>query len=283
MSVGAHLKSVLSLSYIALNLLVWSLPLLVLALAKLLLPAVRRPVDAVMDWIYGVAVVVDDVWLRHVLGIRWNRPALGLDPRESVIVLSNHASWSDILLIQSVIVRGGPVVKFLAKRELVFVPIFGLIFWAFDFPVLRRRSREGEDEAERRRRDFEALQEACRVVRRRPAALVNFAEGTRFSEGKRRARSSPYRTLLEPRAGGFSALLDALGDIAVRVVDLTIVYPSPVSFWAFLSGACREVRLEAEVFESANLPSTRSERAAWLAERWHAKDGRIDDVRREAS
>lgn len=282
MTFRAHCRSAASLFVITANLCFWLPPLLVLALVKLAVPAARDRSERAMAWIYRVAVIVDDVWLGRVMGLRWSRPELGLDPARSYLVLSNHVSWADILLIQSVIVRQGPLLKFLAKRELIYVPIVGLIIWAFDFPILRRRSRRGADEEKRRARDLQALRQAGRRVQRAPAALMNFAEGTRFSEVKRVQRSSPYRHLLTPRVGGFLTLTEAVEEGVEGLIDLTLVYPKDVSFWGFLAGDLPEIEIRAQRIDSACLPRTRESASRWLAERWSEKDAAIAESREPA-
>lgn len=279
MTLGAHLRSAASLLFITLNLAFWSLPLFLLGLLKLALPPSRAVVERAMAWIYRTAVVLDDLWLGRVMGIRWSVPDLGLDPERSYLVLANHVSWSDILLLQSVITRQGPLLKFLAKRELIYVPILGLVFWAFDFPILRRRSRGGGDDRERRRRDLEALHEACRSVRRSPAAIMNFAEGTRFAEAKREQTDSPYRHLLRPRVGGLLALIDAIGDDIDALIDLTLIYPGPMSFWGFLAGGMPEIEIRAARIDPKSLPRSQAEAGAWLADRWARKDAAIEASR----
>jgi len=284
MTLRAHCRSAASLLVITANLCFWLPPLIVLALAKLAIPTARDRSERAMAWIYRTAVIVDDAWLERVMGLRWSRPELGLDPARSYLVLSNHVSWADILLIQSVIVRQGPLLKFLAKRELVYLPILGLIIWAFDFPILRRRSRRAEDEDARRARDLEALRAAGRRVQRSPAVLMNFAEGTRFSEAKRVQGGSPYRHLLRPRVGGFLALVEAVeqGQGVDGLIDLTLIYPKNVSFWAFLAGGLPEIEIRAERIDRASLPADRESASRWLAERWSAKDAAIAE-RREAA
>lgn len=280
MSIRAHLLSALSLSVITLNLAIWCVPLVLLSGFRGLFPFLRRRCDAAMDWIYRAAVVIDDAWLHAVVGVEWDEPDLQLRPDESVLVISNHASWADIFMIQSVIARRGPVLKFLAKRELIYVPILGLILWAFEFPLLRRQAAAGEGEAARRAADLEAIRGACQSFRHRPAGLLNFAEGTRFTEAKRAAGSGEYMHLLPPRVGGFTALLDGLEGSASRVIDLTLIYAEPVSFWAFLGGACPRVGVEASSAATGEIPGDRSGRATWLAERWQHKDRLIEAARR---
>jgi 1-acyl-sn-glycerol-3-phosphate acyltransferase len=270
------MKAVLSLSVITLNLTFWLVPILVLALVKWAIPAFRARASEGLEAIYRIAVRIDDAWLKGVVGLRWNALSIDLVRDENVIVLANHVSWADILLMQSVVVRNGPALKFLAKRELIFIPIFGAIFWAFDFPILRRRTRGTELDVDRRRRDLDAIKDACRVLTIRPAALVNFAEGTRSTEEKRRDRSSPYTHLLEPRVGGFSALLEALDEQSVRILDLTLKYSEPQSFWSFLAGEIALIEIDSAVIDPSEVPKTREAKAAWLADRWAIKDRQIE-------
>jgi len=274
-----HARSAASLAVITINLTGWVLLLVVLGCVKAILPPARPAVDRAMDRCYRWAIAVHDFWLRRVMGARWKNPDLTLAPDELCIVLCNHSSWADILLLQSAIARRGPLVKFLTKRELAWIPIFGVIFWAFDFPLLRRTTRKGQDDAERRAADAAALDAACEAVRRRPAALANFAEGTRATPDKVAARGGAHRHLLPPRVGGFASLVAALGTDLVSVVDVTIVSPEPPGFWAFLTGRLPEIELRAERIPAHELPEGREALAAWLDRRWRAKDEAIGKVR----
>lgn len=303
MTFRGHARSAASLAVISANLTFWLVLALPLSLMRLVLPGFRPRVLRLLEGIYRAAVKVDDFWLRRVVGLRWSLPDLPIDARCSQLVVSNHVSWSDIFLIQSLLVRHGLVVKFLTKRELLALPIVGLILWAFEFPTVRRTSRrrgaerrgagDDIDDGERRRLDFEALREACRGARDNPVALVSFAEGTRATAARRVLRGSPYHHLLPPRVGGFAALCDGLGDALGGIVDCTLVYSRKaestdahtareVSFWEFLSGESIEVVIEAEWIDPGALPTDREGRARWLAARWAHKDERIGRLRQDA-
>ena len=56
-------------------------------------------------------------------------------------------------------------------------------------------------------KDVEMTRRACEKFRDTPTSILNFIEGTRFSDQKRVDRQSDYRNLLKPRAGGFAAAL----------------------------------------------------------------------------
>lgn len=279
-----HLKSGVSLGVISLNLTFFLALALPTSLLRLVFPPVAPLAHRALAAFYRAAVRVDDFWLRRVMGIRWTLPSLSLDPERPCVVLSNHVSWADIFLLQSLLVSHGLVVQFLTKRELLALPIVGLILWAFDFPLVRRTSSSSQDDEARRRLDFEALREACRSARENPVALVNFAEGTRATAARRVTRSSPHRHLLPPRVGGFGALCDGLGDAMSAVVDCTLVYPGDAGeapFWRFLSGGLHELEIHAERIAPAEIPAARDDRARWLEARWAIKDECIARSRSE--
>lgn len=272
-----HTKSAVSIAVITVNIAFWVALAIPVRLVQSLVPPARPALGRLLEALYRAAVRVDDLWLEGVIGIRWSTPSLALVRERSVILLSNHVSWADIFLLQSLMARHGFVVKFLTKRELLWLPIVGLVFWVFEFPLLRRTSRHAVDEVARKRQDRAALEAACRHARRHPVALVDFAEGTRATAARRASRASPYRHLLPPRVGGFEALLDGLGEDLGVVVDCTLVYDRnrDFTFWEFLAGRVREIEIEAQPVEPAEIPANRAERARWLEGRWARKNERL--------
>ena len=192
MTLAQHLRAATSLAAIALNLAFWSVPLLLLLPAKAARRA-RPRYRRLTNRIYRAAVRVDNWLLRRVSGAAWRFDELTLDPHRPHVVLANHRSWADVLLVQSVVATRGPIVNFLTKRELLWVPIFGLIVFAFDFPAVRRRSRPGADPASRREDDRRRVSEAAASLLDSPAAILSFAEGTRFTEARRRAPRGTVR------------------------------------------------------------------------------------------
>ncbi|MCY3928105.1 MAG: acetyltransferase [Acidobacteria bacterium] len=269
MTLHRHLRAAICLAGITLNLVFWVILLLLLLPAK----APRRTRSSfrrLANRIYRRAVRVDNALLRHVSGATWRCEELTLDPARPHIVLANHRSWADILIVQSVVATSGPIVKFLCKRELLYVPIFGLIILAFDFPVLRRRSRRGSDPAHRREDDRRRVTAASAALLDSPAAILSFAEGTRFTEAKREALGGPYEDLLPPRAGGLAAMIEALAPGEGTIVDLTLAYSRAVSFWEFLGGAAGPVNVRWETIPIADVPPERAQE--WLNDRWRRKD-----------
>lgn len=271
MTWGQHARATLCTSAIGLGLTLFSLPLVVLACAKLVAPRARILTTA-MNGIYRSIVAFDDWCLMRIAGVRWELPELDLDVRQTCLVICNHRSWCDVLVVQSLIAKKGPVVTFLAKRELAFVPVFGIIVWAFRFPLLKRRALGTQSEAARRESDRQRILAACAAVRQAPAAILTFAEGTRFSAAKRKHMHSPYRHLLPPRPGGFTAIYDSLADTDATIVDLTLDYDGEVTLWRFLAGAAG-VSATATTWDWAELANR--DRGAWLTQRWQVKDRQL--------
>ena len=273
MTLRQHLAAAAALAAITLNLVFWCVPLLVLVVLRGIAPPARAWTQAAGEAVYRWAVAFDDWWLRGVSGAVWHCPDPPPARDAPCIVIANHRSWADVFLIQSAVAKRGPIVKFLCKRELVWIPILGLIFLAFDFPVVRRRGSRRLPESERRAVDRQRVRDACVTLRARPAAMLTFVEGTRFTPEKHARSASPYRTLLPPRAGGFEAIAASLeGDGAV-VLDMTLDYPRTADFWAFLGGAAGDIEVRAHAFPLPEVLDAGPRH--WLDARWRAKDAAL--------
>ncbi len=256
--------------------MVWSLPLVLLLVARKIVPASRGLMSRLGIAVYRQAVEFNDWILKRVSGAHWHDPYLDLTRDEVFVVVANHRSWTDVFLLQSIISKRGPIVKFLCKRELTYIPILGLICLAFEFPVLRRRARGTQSENDRRDDDRRRVRDACEVLYTAPAAMLIFAEGTRFSELRRDRSRSPYLHLLAPRLGGLSAMFDVLESIDPKVIDVTIAYPNQSNFWHFLGGSVGKIQIEATQFSMTSIVDDSV--GLWLEQRWTCKDALLDDI-----
>lgn len=252
-------------------------PLILLKLLTRPLPPIK-PLDAAV-------VALADTWNRlNAAGLQWasstrwqvHRPP-DLSQHAWYLVVCNHQSWVDILVLQRCLQGRAPFLKFFIKRELIWVPLVGLVWWALDFPFLRRRG--GASGA----RDLATARAACARFRALPTSVMSFVEGTRFTPAKHEAQGSPYRHLLKPKAGGMMTALDVLGDRLDAVLDVTIFYPGRVpSFVDVLCGRVPEVRVH---IDRQPVPATGDGQPlavtgvqAWLAELWQAKDARFKQL-----
>ena len=142
------------------------------------------------------------------------------------LVLANHQSWVDILVLQKVFNRRIPLLRFFLKRQLFWVPLLGLAWWALDFPFMGRYTpRQVAKSPALAGRDIAATRRACEKFRAIPVAIMNFVEGTRFTPDKHAKQGSPYRHLLKPKSGGVAFVLDAMGEGLHAILDVTIAYP----------------------------------------------------------
>lgn len=287
-----HLIGILSLVYITLNLTFWLPPLLVIALLKLLIPIplVKSLIYQLMLKMYGWAVWVNLFLFKMLLGIRFEISGFeALQKDENYLVMANHRSWADILILQSMLVEGAPIIKFIVKREILFLPLVGLVCWAYEYPLVRRKSmRSDNDTASKARSDLDTIRDGFSGNGQNTMSIVNFVEGTRFNLLKSRKTDSPHKHLLKPKAGGLSYILQSFGSQLDFLLDVTIVYGTeePV-FWNFLSGKCKRVVIEVRKIPIADLieaiqgdssPLDYQKVSVWLKNLWEEKDKKMDLV-----
>ena len=275
-----------SATLIALNTMIHATPLLLLAVVKLVVPITgfRDVISRLLVRIAESWIAVNS-WLMATLGqVRVEVEGLqGLQRRGWYLVICNHQSWVDIPVLQQVFNRRIPFLKFFLKSQLIWVPVLGLAWWALDFPFMKRYSKEQlAQRPELRGMDIESTRRACEKYKKLPVSVMNFVEGTRFTEAKHDRQASPFDNLLFPRAGGIAFVLDAMGDIMNAVIDVTIIYPGGRPGIAdLLAGRIREIRVKVRTFPiPANLvggdyendAAFRERFQAWLNALWAEKD-----------
>jgi 1-acyl-sn-glycerol-3-phosphate acyltransferase len=202
------------------------------------------------------------------------------------LILSNHQSWVDIPVLESLLNRRVPLLRFFLKSQLFWVPLLGLAWWALDFPFMKRYSRETiARRPELAGRDIAATRRACEKFRGIPVSLINFLEGTRFTPAKHAAQASPYRRLLKPKAGGVAFVLDAMGEAMHAILDVTIVYPHGIpTITDMFADRVPEVRVHIRELpipqelvhgDYQNDAAFRERFQAWTNELWLQKDIRV--------
>ena len=210
---------------------------------------------------YRLAVRINSFWMRQVVGIELVIEG-EVPAHPNPIVISNHQSWFDIPLVQDVISARGPVLQFLIKRELIWVPIIGWICLVLNFPRLKRSG-----SADARAYDLAAINNAANELESRFGALFIFAEGTRFTPEKSATQASPYPGLLRPKIGGFSAIVEQAPP-ETPIIDITLSYAAgSAHFWRCLHGGTPSVRIKVDVFQASEVTDV----ANWLDQRWRAK------------
>ncbi len=286
------LRGIIAATLLVVNTLAWCALLFVVALVKLALPwkPVRAVVDRILNTLATGWIACNSAWMRLTQRTRWDVAGLeALEPGGWYMVNCNHQSWVDILVLQHVLNRRIPMLKFFLKQQLLYVPVIGLAWWALDFPFMRRHSNAYlRAHPEKRHDDLEAARVACAKFALAPTSVMNFAEGTRFTPKKHGAQHSPYRHLLKPKTGAIALALSVLGDRFRSFLDVTIVYPGGApTFWQFLCGTVPLVVVRVSAvpippeFCRGNYqddPKFRRTIQHWLQQMWEKKDREIDAV-----
>lgn len=156
------------------------------------------------------------------------------------LMISNHRSWIDIVVLCVAFRRKISPLKFFMKKELLWqLPLAGMACYALGYPFMSRHSyADIRNNPRLKGKDIETTKAACQRLKNfSPITLINFLEGTRFTEKKRAHQQSPFQHLLKPRAGGVAIVLNEMQDVLSGVISVVIDYAGkPPSFWDFASG-----------------------------------------------
>jgi len=288
-------RATIGFSLYLINTLFWCIPIFVLSVFKLIpIKVLRGGISIVLDfcascWI-GVNSLIQNVTTRtkiHVSG------ETELKRKDWYLVVSNHQSWVDILMLQRIFNRKIPFLKFFLKKELIYVPFLGLAWWALDFPFMRRYNKSFlAKNPHLKGKDLETTKKACEKFKFTPVSVMNFMEGTRFTEAKHTRQSSPFDGLLKPKSGGIGFVLTVMGQQLHKVVDVTIHYPQQIpTFWQFLSGKVKDVYMHVNVMEITSdlIGDYSSDQEykrklhTWVNNLWLEKQNTLNDLKRQAT
>lgn len=268
------------------NTIFWCLPISLLALMKILIPigSVRKLLSATMLKCAENWISVNSTGLSLAHRITWNVYGLEkLHTDRSYLVCANHQSWVDIVALQKTFNRRIPFIRFFLKDELRYIPFLGIAWWALDFPFMKRYSKSYlERHPEKRGQDLETTKKMCVRLKGAHIAILNFAEGTRFTSAKHSQQNSSYENLLSPKVGGLAFVISSMGDQFESLLDVTIFYPNGApSLWNLLSGKLKRVDLYIEQHEipqgllTGNYqesPAFRKQMQDWVYDIWDRKD-----------
>jgi 1-acyl-sn-glycerol-3-phosphate acyltransferase len=284
----APVRGVAALLFLILSTFFWGWAIFPLGILKLVVPirAWRRLMTRLVLGLANSWAATNRAYFRVV-----NRLSIevygveGLERRGRYLVLCNHQTWADILILLDVFTGTIPLTRYFMKQELIWLPVIGFTCWALDMPIVKRYSRE---ELTRRPelagKDLEATRRSSLKYRDGAVTLVNFVEGTRFTAEKHARQESPHVHLLKPRAGGVAFVLEVMGDILTEVLDVTIVYPGErIGFWDFLCGRVKKVIVVVERIAltdtlRGSYSADEQHRLAfqnWLNALWADKDAKI--------
>tara|TARA_R110000737_G_scaffold16123_2_gene33198 strand:+ start:2924 stop:3829 length:906 start_codon:yes stop_codon:yes gene_type:complete len=283
------------LFYIA-NTILWLMPILVFSLLKALVPLNlwQKFFSYLLDQMASNWVLFNTLNQKLFTKTKINVTGLeNLKMKDWYLVISNHQSWVDIVVLQRVLHGQIPFLKFFLKRELIYVPLLGLAWWALDFPFMKRYSQHFlKKNPHLKGKDIETTKKACEKFKHKPVSVMNFIEGTRYTPEKHQKQNSPFQKLLKPKAGGIGFVLAAMKGNLSKVVNVTIYYPDGIpSFSDFLSGKIKRVNIAIEtqdIGESlkgdyVNDRAYKIQFQKWVNQLWLDKDRKMLELEVQAN
>jgi 1-acyl-sn-glycerol-3-phosphate acyltransferase len=284
----AFLKGIVSTTLVAVNTVIACIPLIILGPIRLVGPAsVQNYLNRKFDhWVIDGWVSINRLIFRALrlsnVHITWDG-AEDLSRERWYMVISNHQTWTDIVLLQTNLFGHIPPIKFFTKHQLLWIPFLGQAMWMLGFPYVRRMNRaQIAKNPKKLKSDRNATLDACERFRSHPTTVLNFLEGTRFTEEKHARQRARFEHLLNPKIGGLSYVMSGLNNHLHKLVDITISYPNGApTFWEFMQGLspdvnmliqCRTIPSEAR---NHNDSEQRKILAPWIEDLWREKDQRL--------
>lgn len=271
------------------NTVFWCIPIFLMSILKLIpLRQWQTLLSHLLDGCASAWITLNNLNQTLTGKTHWQVTGLeNLKPDDWYLVISNHQSWVDILVLQRIFNGRIPFLKFFLKKELIWVPFLGLAWWALDFPFMQRYSKSFlAKHPHLKGKDLETTRKACEKFQYKPVSVMNFVEGTRFTEQKHTAQRSPYSHLLSPRAGGIAFVLGAMGSQLHKLLDVTIHYPGGApSFWSFVCGGVKSIHVNVKAIPMSDIltsevfsldyfenPAQKAKFQTWLNQIWAEKN-----------
>lgn len=245
-------------------------------LSLVILPFSKRGFRAVNRWcarsIWGFWVLHAEVQNRIDIRVVGDRPR----PRENTMVISNHQSMADVMVLLCLAWRCGRLgdMKVFVKDIVKYFPGVGWGMLFLDCIFVKRNWAQDQAQIDRLFGKFKRDEI--------PLFLVSFLEGTRLTQDKQaKAREFakdrnlpvPEHTLV-PRTKGFVASVGGLREHLDAVYDLTIGYhadPAPTLASSF-AGDVRRVDIHIKRHPIHSLPKSEAELTEWAQDRFREKD-----------
>ncbi len=289
----AHIFFIITIIFGVLNTIFCSLLICFLAIFKVLLPGhflkqkIAWLANGVM-WLW--ATLNHNFVLKLFNNIEWDiQGGEALSKDGWYLMISNHLSWADTVVLCSLFKDKIPMPKFFLKQQLLYVPFLGVACWVLDMPFMRRYSREFLiRHPELKGKDLETTKRSCEKFRHIPTTVVNYVEGTRYTAAKQSKTRGDYQHLLPPKSGGIAYTLAAMGEQFQGVIDVTLAYPQnrEKPFKEMFSGNMKKIVVRINVLpvdekitgDYFNDKAYKRQFQLWLSELWKEKDKQLAEI-----
>ncbi|MBK2086064.1 acetyltransferase [Francisella adeliensis] len=263
------------------------LPVIFFSVLKLIIPIksvkyhCTTAVQALASFWVSFAILVTELFSPTEIEFEQNAE---LRRKNSYLIISNHKSWLDTLILILAFHKKIAFPKFFMKFQMFFVPLIGIVCWALEFPAMKRYSKEYiAKHPDKEGKDIEMTKEYCQSLSDRPTTIVNFVEGTRYTDQK--AKKSNYSHLLRPKAGGIAVILKSLSGKMTGILNTTIVYENPnQTLWDFMIRKTKKIKVKVDFIPIAEVPlgdyfnnaNDKKTFQNWLNNLWLKNDKYID-------
>ena len=210
------------------------------------IPLVKRTAYWLSEQLYHLWVDINGAIFHTMLPTIWETTIpSNLDRKQWYALVANHASGIDILVLQCIFNRKIPHLKFFMKDSLKWVPFAGQLCYLSNYPMIKRYSpQQIRKNPSLRHKNIDSVKTACKRLKQHPTTVINFCEGTRFTEEKREKTQSPYTHLLAPQAGGTALVLQHLDTQIEQLIDVTIHYQSGATLVDFIQGKVPKITIQ---------------------------------------
>ncbi len=283
--------AIISIIVLLFNASIVASPIITLSLLKLIIPikSVRYVLTTMLEFVARVWVAMNIFATKSLspTNISIDMPT-DINKDGSYLIISNHRSWLDTLIVQLTFHNKVAFPKFFMKFQMFFVPLVGLICWALEFPAMRRYKKHYiEKHPEKKGEDIRRTKEYCSKLPVRPTTIVNFVEGTRRTEQK--AKKSNFANLLNPKAGGIAVILESLDRID-GILNTTIVYETDdESLWRFMCRETKNIKVKVDFIPKGEIPlgdyfnndTDKQIFQNWLNNLWQENDNYIEKTQQQ--
>lgn len=218
------------------------------------------PTDVVhqmMWWLYVKWVAMLGWFVRHMVKDIQLHGSKDLPQDKPYILIANHYSWMDIIVLYATIFSKHRSFVFVMKRSLIYIPFIGVVCWGLGHPLVERgRSRLATEKV---------LTEAAEKAKKYNYGMMIFPEGSRYT--KNPDGHPDYKHLLKPKRMGFEMIAKVFGETAC-VVDITLNYKDKEhSVSDFLLGRIHKVDITCETHDVQS-----DDARHWIMRQWAKKD-----------
>jgi len=287
----APIIGLLSFFLYFLNTIIWVVPIVICSFLKAIVPLNfwQKIFSYLLDQMASNWVLTNTFIQKLFCRIEFNVQGLEkLHMKDWYLVLSNHQSWVDIVVLQRLLHGKIPFLKFFLKKELIYIPFLGIAWWALDFPFMKRYSQSYlRKNPHLIGKDLETTRKACAKFKHKPVSVMNFIEGTRFTPEKYKKQKPKFKHLLRPKAGGIAFVLEAMGEHLSKIVDVTIHYPDGIpTFGDFACGKVKRVNVIIDTIDVDdsitgdyfNDKAYKAQFQQWVNDLWVEKDAKLDKL-----